>query len=187
MSFWTIFLIAVGLAMDCFAVSLGAGTAGVVNGKRPVFRLFFHFGLFQGGMTVLGWLGGTTIEPYIASLDHWIALALLAFVGLRMVREGLQKAEEASFKTDPTRGSTLVMLSVATSIDALAVGLSLAMLKVNVFGAALVIGAVSSIFSLVGLLVGKQLGLRFGKVMEVIGGVILLGIGVRIVITHLAV
>jgi putative Mn2+ efflux pump MntP len=187
MSFWTTFMIAVGLAMDCFAVSLGAGTAGVAKGIRPVFRLFFHFGLFQGGMTVLGWLGGTTIEPYISSVDHWIALGLLSFVGLRMVREGLQKVEETHFRNDPTRGSTLVMLSVATSIDALAVGLSLAMLKVNVFGAALLIGAVSSAFSLVGLLVGKQLGLRFGKVMEVIGGLILLGIGLRIVITHLAV
>jgi putative Mn2+ efflux pump MntP len=186
MSFWTIFLIAVGLAMDCFAVSLGAGTAGVATGKRSIFRLFFHFGLFQGGMTVLGWLGGTTIEPYIASVDHWIAMGLLGFVGVRMVREGLQKAEEVRYKTDPSRGSTLIMLSVATSIDALAVGLSLAMLRVNVFSAALLIGLTSSALSLIGLLVGRQLGLRFGKTMEVIGGLILLGIGVRIVLTHLA-
>ncbi len=187
MSFWTIFLIAVGLAMDCFAVSLGAGTAGVVSGRRSVFRIFFHFGLFQGGMTVLGWLGGATIEPYIASVDHWIALGLLAFVGLRMVREGLSRAEEARYKTDPSHGSTLIMLSVATSIDALAVGLSLAMLQVDVVGPALLIGTVSSLLSLVGLQVGKQLGLRFGKVMELIGGLILIGIGLRIVITHLAV
>jgi putative Mn2+ efflux pump MntP len=90
------------------------------------------------------------------------------------------------YKNDPSRGSTLVMLSIATSIDALAVGLSLAMLQVNVLGAALLIGVVSAVFSFVGLLVGKQLGLRFGKVMEVIGGLILIGIGLRIVITHLA-
>jgi len=185
-SWLTILLIAVGLAMDCFAVSLGAGTAGVAKGVRPIFRLFFHFGLFQGGMTILGWLGGMTIAPLIAGVDHWIAMGLLAYVGLRMVREGLQPVAQVVYKIDPTRGSTLVMLSIATSIDALAVGLSLAMLKVNVFGAALLIGVVSSILSLVGLLVGKQLGLRFGKVMEVIGGLILLGIGLRIVITHLS-
>ncbi len=185
MPFWTIFLIAIGLAMDCFAVSLGVGTAGTATGPRPTFRLFFHFGLFQGGMTLLGWLAGKTVVTYIAAVDHWVAFALLAFVGVRMIRGGLQKAGEEPAIPDPSRGLTLVMLSVATSIDALAVGLSLALLDVNVFWSALLIGGVSAVLSLVGLLLGNQLGLRFGKVMEILGGIILVGIGLRVVITHI--
>ena len=185
MPFWNVLLIAIGLAMDCFAVSLGVGTAGTANGPRPTFRLFFHFGLFQGGMTLLGWLAGKTVVTYIASIDHWVAFTLLAFVGVRMLRGGLQKAGEEPAIPDPSRGLTLVMLSIATSIDALAVGLSLALLAVNVLWAALLIGGVSAGLSLVGLLLGNQLGLRFGKVMEVLGGVILIGIGLRVLISHL--
>ncbi len=185
MPYWTIFLIAIGLAMDCFAVSLGVGTAGTAVGPRPTFRLFFHFGLFQGGMTLLGWLAGKTVVTYIASVDHWVAFILLVFVGARMLRGGLRKAGEEPSIPDPSRGMTLVMLSVATSIDALAVGLSLALLEVNVFWSALLIGGVSAVLSLVGLLLGNQLGMRFGKSMEVLGGIILIGIGLRVLVTHL--
>ena len=185
MPFWTIFLIAIGLAMDCFAVSLGVGTAGTATGPRPTFRLFFHFGLFQGGMTLLGWLAGKTVVTYIAGVDHWVAFGLLAFVGVRMIRGGLRKTGDEPAIPDPSRGLTLVMLSVATSIDALAVGLSLALLEVNVFWSALLIGGVSAMLSLAGLLLGNQLGLRFGKSMEILGGIILIGIGLRVVITHL--
>jgi putative Mn2+ efflux pump MntP len=185
MPFWTIFLIAIGLAMDCFAVSLGVGTAGTALGLRPTFRLFFHFGLFQAGMTLLGWLAGKTLVNYISSLDHWVAFGLLLFVGVRMIRGGLRKVGEEPAIPDPSRGLTLVMLSIATSIDALAVGLSLALLSVNVIWAALLIGGVSATLSLVGLLLGNQLGIRFGKSMEIIGGIILITIGLRVLITHL--
>jgi putative Mn2+ efflux pump MntP len=185
MPFWTIFLIAIGLAMDCFAVSLGVGTAGTAAGARPTFRLFFHFGLFQAGMTLLGWLAGKTIVTYISGLDHWVAFGLLTFVGVRMIIGGLRKEGTQPSIPDPSRGLTLVMLSVATSIDALAVGLSLALLSVNVLWAALLIGGVSAALSLVGLMLGNQLGMRFGKSMEVIGGIILIGIGLRVLITHL--
>jgi putative Mn2+ efflux pump MntP len=185
MPFWTIFLIAIGLAMDCFAVSLGVGTAGTATGPRPTFRLFFHFGLFQAGMTLLGYLAGKTVVTYISAIDHWVAFGLLAFVGVRMIRGGLREEGEEPAIPDPSRGMTLVMLSVATSIDALAVGLSLALLDVNVLWSALLIGGVSAVLSLVGLTLGNQLGMRFGKTMEVIGGVILIGIGLRVLITHL--
>jgi putative Mn2+ efflux pump MntP len=185
MPFWTIFLIAIGLAMDCFAVSLGVGTAGTAMGFRPTFRLFFHFGLFQAGMTLLGWLVGKTVVNYVSSVDHWIAFGLLLFVGVRMIRGGIQNSGQKPSFQDPSRGLTLVMLSVATSIDALAVGISLALLSVNVLWAALLIGAVSAALSLIGLLLGNQLGTRFGKSMEIIGGIILIAIGVRVLFTHL--
>jgi manganese efflux pump family protein len=176
----------IGLAMDCFAVSLGIGTTGAARGFRPFFRLSFHFGLFQGLMTLLGWLVGTTIANLISNVDHWIALALLAWVGTRMIIEGFKPIEETAKRADPSRGGTLVMLAVATSLDAMAVGLSLAIVKVDIWLSSLLIGVISAALSLVGLGIGHRLGLAFGKKMEILGGLILIGIGIRILITHLA-
>ena len=180
----TLLLIAIGLAMDAFAVSLGVGTSRQANSPRSIFRLSFHMGLFQGLMTLLGWLAGATIARYIAAIDHWIALGLLAYVGTNMIRSGL-KGEKETCAADPTRGRTLVMLCVACSIDALAVGLSLAMLHVNIYSASLVIAVVALGFSLVGLLSGHRLGLSFGKSMEILGGILLNFIGLRILLSHL--
>lgn len=184
MEFISLLLIALGLAMDAMTVSLGAGTKSGTIRLRSILRLAFHFGLFQGLMTFLGWLGGTTISVYIASFDHWVAFILLCFVGWRMLYEGLGSRENATLG-DPTRGSMMVVLSVATSIDALAVGISFAMLKVNILTSSLVIGVVTLILSLLGGLFGRQLGARFGKRMEVLGGFILIGIGVRVLLEHL--
>jgi len=179
-----ILLVAVGLAMDAFAVSLGVGTSGQARTARSILRLSFHLGLFQGMMTLLGWLAGVSIARYISGLDHWVALALIAYVGGNMIRSGL--SQEVEFQRDnPTKGRTLVMLSVATSIDALAVGLSLGMIDVNIVGASLVIACVTLGFSLAGMLAGMQLGIKFGKRMEMLGGLILIGIGLNILITHL--
>ncbi len=178
-----ILLIALGLAMDAFAVSLAAGSSGRAPGKRAAFRLSFHFGLFQFLMPILGWFAGSTIAGYMASVDHWIAFGLLAFVGIRMIRGGLGADEDASY-TDPSRGWTLVMLSIATSIEAFAIGLSIALLQVTIWYPSVIIGIVAAALSLLGLKLGKRLGLRFGKRMEIMGGLILVGIGVRIVITH---
>ncbi len=183
MSFLEIFFIALSLSMDAFAVSLGAGAVIQYQSRRPLFRIPFHFGLFQTLMPVIGWFVGKSVEPYIASFDHWVAFALLAFVGGRMIKSGLDKSAE-SFSTDPSRGWTLIMLSVATSIDALAIGLSLGLLGVFILTPAVVIGLVTGLLCLLGMRLGQRLGSRFGKSVEVIGGLILIGIGVRIVISH---
>lgn len=184
MSFLEIFLMAIGLAMDCFAVSLGIGTTRYITGPRPLFRLSFHFGLFQAVMPVLGWLVGTQIASLVAAFDHWVAFGLLAFVGVRMIRSGLD-VESESHGSDPSRGRMLILLSIATSIDAFAIGLTLAMLKVQIVLPVLVIGVVTGGLSLFGLLVGNRLGHAFGKRMEVVGGLILIAIGVRILLSHL--
>jgi putative Mn2+ efflux pump MntP len=184
MNFVEVLFIALGLAMDACAVCLGAGTTQHINGPRPVFRLVFHFGLFQALMPLLGWLVGSTINQWIAPFDHWIAFALLAFVGVRMIRSGLQDKDEAE-TIDPSRGATLIMLSVATSIDAFAVGLSLAVLGVGIILPSLIIGLVAGGMSLLGIFLGGRLGKTFGKRMEVVGGVILIVIGARVVISHL--
>ncbi len=138
-------------------------------------------------MTLLGWLLGSTIVNLIANFDHWIALALLGWIGGRMIMEGFSRKDASPVNgcSDPSRGSSLVMLSIATSIDALGVGLSLALLKVDVLGASIVIGLVSLLMSMAGMLGGKKLNQRFGKRVEVVGGLVLIAIGLRIVITHL--
>jgi putative Mn2+ efflux pump MntP len=183
MRFFDILMIAIGLAMDATAVCLGVGTTAHAANGRARFRLAFHFGLFQFLMPVVGWLAGTTIAPLVSAFAPWLTFGLLAFVGVRMVRAGLDRSVE-SYPRDPSRGVTLIMLSVATSIDALAVGLSLALQRVAVWFPAAVIGVVASGMSLVGLLFGNQLGQRFGKGMEVVGGAILILIGLRILLVH---
>jgi len=179
-----VILIAIGLAMDAFAVSLAAGSLEEVRGGRAAFRLSFHFGLFQFLMPVIGWYAGSTVVTFIESVDHWIAFGLLAYVGVRMIRSGMASASP-SFRGDPSRGTTLVILSLATSIDALAVGLSLAMIQVSVWYPSAVIGTVTAALSLVGVRMGNRLGERFGKRMGIAGGVILNVIGLRILLDHL--
>ena len=185
--FWMLLVIAFGLAMDCFAVSLGIGASPSPCTPRSIFRLSFHFGLFQGGMTLLGWLLGSTVVNLIAGFDHWIAMLLLAWVGGRMMLEGFSRHEEKPVEecNDPTRGTSLIMLSVATSIDALGVGLSLALLKVNVLTASLMIGLVSLVVSR-HRPAGRQPAepaLR-RSAWKCWAALVLIAIGMRIVLTH---
>ena len=184
MDFLTTVFIAIGLAMDAFAVSLGIGATGQCDSRRARFRLYFHFGLFQALMPVIGWFGGLSIEHLIRSFDHWIAFGLLLYVGGKMLVAGL-KHDQETYLSDPSRGRMLVILAIATSIDALAVGLSLAMLRVSIVVPVIVIGVLTAALSWFGLHIGNRLGLRFGKRMEVLGGLILIGIGLRILISHL--
>ncbi len=184
MSFPEILLIAIGLAMDAFAVSLGAGASGKSSSRRAIFRISFHFGLFQFFMPILGWMMGSRVAPFIVAIDHWIAFGLLFLVGVRMIKSGTGAADEQS-PVDPSRGMTLVSLSIATSIDAFAVGLTMAMLHVNIFYPSLMIGLVAAALSLAGIQLGGRLGARFGKGMEIAGGVLLLVIGLRILAAHL--
>ncbi len=179
----TVTLISIGLAMDAFAVSLGIGTAGQIPTLRGKIRLAAHFGIFQAGLTALGWLAGETVVQYVKGFDHWIAFALLAYVSFNLIRSGLA-ANGKAFEQDPSTGRILVVLSLATSIDAFAVGLSIAFLNVPILLSVLMIGIVALVLSGVGLFSGIRLGKTFGKRMEILGGLILLGIGIRVVITH---
>lgn len=183
--FLSIVIIAFGLSADCFAVALsGSVFASKVSFLR-VFRIALSFGLFQTLMTVLGWLLGRTIVEFISAYDHWLAFILLAFVGGRMLWESFH-AEEGKHKTvDITRGFLLLTLSVATSIDALAVGLSFAFLKIDIVIASLIIGAVAFMVTAGGFMAGNKIGAVMGKRAEMIGGLILIAIGIRIVVTHI--
>jgi manganese efflux pump family protein len=171
--------------MDAFAVSIGVGLTLRQVSARQTFRMAFHFGLFQAFMPVIGWLAGLTVQEWIAPVDHWIAFGLLALIGGKMIYEALHDSEEDRAGTDPTKGASLVVLSVATSIDALAVGLSLALIDVQIWYPAVVIGLVAGTLSAIGIRLGGRFGALFGRRMEVIGGVVLIAIGVNILVEHL--
>jgi manganese efflux pump family protein len=185
MSFVEILFIAVGLSLDAFAVALSIGASGVAPTRRAAVRLSFHFGLFQFLMPVIGWFLGSRVAPYIEQYDHWIAFCLLGFVGGHMVWASFNP-EHAKNMNDPTRGHMLVLLSVATSIDALAIGLSLAMLRVDVLYPSMIIGIVTFLFSMSGMVFGMNLNERFGHRMMLVGGIVLIAIGTRVLIQHLS-
>jgi putative Mn2+ efflux pump MntP len=182
--FVTATLISIGLAMDALTVSLAIGATGQIADRRGKLRLAFHFGIFQAGMAALGWLGGETIIQRVKAFDHWIAFGLLAYVGVKLLRAGFGKGSQA-FEQDPSTGKILVMLSFATSVDAFAVGLSIALLDVPILFSVVMIGFAALLLSIAGLFAGARLGETFGKRMEILGGVMLIGIGVRVLLTHL--
>jgi putative Mn2+ efflux pump MntP len=180
-----LFGIALGLAMDAFSVAIGVSIALGGTSRRQTFRLAWHFGLFQALMPIIGWAAGISVRPWIERWDHWLAFALLSMVGGRMIFESFRGDNGEPTRTDPTRGWSLVVLSIATSIDALAVGLSFAALGVQVWTPAAVIGATAAVMTLLGTLGGRALGARFGSRMAVVGGVVLIAIGVWILFEHL--
>jgi manganese efflux pump family protein len=173
--------IALGLAMDAFAVAVAAGMRIAPVSPRQTFRLAFHFGLFQFLMPVLGWTLGHEVAVYLTSSQRWIAFGLLAFVGGKMLWEAWQDRESRP-DADPTRGLMLVTLSVATSIDALAVGMSMAFLGVSIWIPSVVIGLVAALLTAFGIEFGNRLGSRWGHWAETAGGCMLLLIGLKIVL-----
>ena len=177
--------LALALAMDAFAVALGTGAVLSSLTGRHLFRLGFHFGLFQALMPVIGWLAGRTIIQWVSAWDHWIAFGLLAIIGGRMIYEAFGD-EEKSDERDPTRGANLILLSIATSIDALAVGFSLSVIGVSIWMPSLVIGLVAGVLTVIGMLIGGRIGYRWGSRVEVFGGLVLIAIGIKILIEHLA-
>lgn len=176
--------IAIALAMDAFAVSIATGVALKSVSPRQTFRLAWHFGLFQALMPVLGWYLGGTVRSYIESYAHWIAFCLLVYIGYKMIHEAFEDDEGA--KGDPTKGMSLVILSIATSIDALAVGLSLSMLGISVWWPSFIIGIVALVFTTIGLHLGKTAAKaeRLGKYAEILGGTVLIIIGLKILWEH---
>jgi putative Mn2+ efflux pump MntP len=183
MPIWAVILIAVGLAMDAFAVSVVSGLTIRRLTVPHAFRIAAFFGLFQAVMPIVGWTAGFGVRRWIAAYDHWIAFALLAVVGIKMIYEAVTM-DTGERTGDPHSWSALLALSVATSIDALAVGLSLTLIGVRILLPAAIIGAVTFWLSLGGVYLGRKVGHFFEKGIEMAGGLILIGIGVAIVIRH---
>ena len=179
----SILLIAVGLAMDSLAVSISGGIVMRPFCMRQSLRLALTMGIFQGGMTLLGWLMGVSFSSYITAFDHWIAFILLGVIGFNMVKESREADEE---KLDAGFGvCSMLPLAVATSIDALAVGVTFAFLKVDIVWAVLFIGVVTFALSSVGVRVGHVFGVKYKSRAELAGGVILILMGTKILLEHL--
>ena len=186
MNIFLVLPIALALAMDAFAVSVGLGVSQKGLSRNQVFRLASGFGLFQFLMPLLGWLTGQTILDVFKAVDHWVAFGLLLLVGSKMIFESFRgQDKENKSRGDQTRGSVLLLLSVATSIDALGVGLSFAALGQTVFYPSVVFGVVAFLMTVVGAKIGPLFGRAVGRRAELLGGVVLIFIGAKILLDHL--
>jgi putative Mn2+ efflux pump MntP len=184
MGFWEIFLIAIGLSMDAFAVSITLGLS--VKKPKTIEYLIpgIYFGFFQALMPLIGYFAGTLFADKILNIEHWVAFVLLGFVGGNMIRESFSKEEE-NFKENQFNFIKMLLLAIATSIDALAVGVTFAFFRLNIFAAIIIIGLTTFIISIIGVKIGNIFGTKFKSRAEFIGGVVLIILGAKILIEHL--
>ena len=184
MGIFTMISIGVGLAMDAFAVSICQGLKMIKVNKKYAVIIALFFGIFQAMMPLIGYVIGVQFESYITSIDHWIAFILLGFIGFNMIKESREKEEidECIYRLDYKE---LTMMAIATSIDALAVGVAFAFLNVNVLMAVSIIGIITFGLSLIGVLLGHTLGMKFKSNAEMFGGIVLIIIGLKILMEHL--
>lgn len=182
MPFWSVMLLAVGLAMDAFAVSISCGITGNKNRMMTAVSCAAAFGLFQAGMALAGWLLADLFDHYIEAVDHWIAFGLLAFIGLKMIYEARRGEEPVTLESM----KMLLALSVATSIDAMAAGIGLSAVRAPIAVPAAAIGVTTMVLSFLGVLFGARLGsCRYAKFFDAVGGIILIVLGVKILIEHM--
>jgi putative Mn2+ efflux pump MntP len=186
MSLFKIIAVAIALAMDAFAVAVAAGINIPDLNNRHRFRLSWHFGLFQALMPVLGWYSGSSVRTLVENYDHWIAFVLLISVSIHMFGEAFQQSKKSKPTKDPTRGLKLITLSIATSIDALAVGFSFSLLKIDITFPAVIIGIIAGLFTFTGIQLGNQIGLKTkaGRYAHLVGGSILVLISLNILKSH---
>jgi len=184
MNLITVIVIAIGLAMDTFAVSIVSGSASKQVRVKQALRMAFFFGGFQLVMPLVGALAGLTLKKYIAGYDHWVAFGLLAAVGSKMIYESF-KVKSAGKNLNLSNIFVLLVLSVATSIDALAVGITLSLITSSIGTAVIIIGLITFTLSYLGVFIGQKIGHFFEHKIEAIGGLVLIGIGLKILLEHL--
>ena len=184
MGIWEIILISIGLSMDAFAVSITLGLCVKKHGILCYLIPGIYFGLFQAVMPLIGYFAGTYFAGRIQHLDHWIAFLLLGFIGWKMIKESFSKEKEKT-KGNPFQFSTMLLLAIATSIDALAVGITFAFLDVDIWKSIIIIGVVTLCLSMCGVKIGNVFGTKFKSKAEFIGGAVLVILGVKILIEHL--
>lgn len=187
MLFLDTMMLAAGLSMDSLAVSITGGAVIRRCTIKRVMKIAFTMGIFQGGMTVLGYLLGMGFEQYISDFDHWIAFLLLSAIGLKAVYSSFLDKEETEMHRNPLCNKTLFGLAIATSIDAFAVGISFAILNYSIFIRATTIGFITFVFSAVGVYFGSHFGRKLNLNVDLIGGIILVAIGVKILFEHLGI
>jgi putative Mn2+ efflux pump MntP len=180
----TLILIAVGLAMDAFAVSIASGVVIKRLHVKQALRIAIFFGFFQAIMPVMGWLAGIALKDFISGVDHWVAFGLLSAIGCKMIYESL-KLESNKKECNSLNVSVLLIFSIATSIDALAVGVSFAFLRIAIISPVVAIGVITFLLSFLGVYTGNRLGHFFERKIELIGGLLLIGIGIKILLEHI--
>lgn len=185
MEFYELIPLSFALSMDAFAVSVSEGMRMKSRRSRHAWKVALCFGFFQALMPALGYLAGVTVDRYIESVDHWVALCLLGFIGARMIRDACRKREREHPAASVSDNRTLVVLGLATSIDALAAGISLAIENARILPCSAVIGAVTGAVCYIGAMLGQKLGRMFQKRAEILGGVVLILLGVNILLEHL--
>ena len=183
MDVFSIIFIAIGLSMDSFAVSISNGLTIKNLDKKKILIIASSLAFFQAIMPFIGWFAGIKVEKYIKEFDHWIAFSLLLFIGVKMIIEAFSEDEDKKSELNFIR---LIGQSIATSIDALAVGISFAILKMEILMPVIIIGVVTFMFSILGLQLGNYFGKKFGKYVEIFGGMVLIGIGVKILLEHIS-
>lgn len=184
MEYISILVIAFGLSMDAFAVSIASGAAYKKLQIKHAFKMALFFGTFQAFMPLIGALAGMSLKTYVQQADHWIAFAILSAIGGKMIYESF-KITETEKNLNPSNILVLLTLSVATSIDALAVGITLSLVALNIIVSVIIIGLVTFILSYIGVYIGKKFGHFFENKIEAIGGLVLIGLGVKILLEHL--
>jgi putative Mn2+ efflux pump MntP len=184
MDFITIVAIALGLSFDTFAVSVSYGVMQSRIIFREAVRIAFVLAIFQGGLTIAGYFLGSLISKELEAVDHWIALGLLSFLGIKMIADGIRRTDNSEVK-DYTNTFSLVTIAVTTSIDAFAIGVSFALLAVEIWMSGLIIAAVTFLASMTAIRIGKSAGKYLGKRVEISGGLILIIIGIKIFIQHM--
>ena len=180
-----ILLISIGLAMDAFAVSVCKGLAMKKMSWKKAIIIGLYFGTFQAVMPVIGYFLGTTFERFITNVDHWIAFILLVGIGINMVKEAFDK--ESENRNDNVDMKTMLVLSIATSIDALAIGITFACLKIHIVMPVITIGLITFMISVIGVKIGNRFGNKYEKKAEITGGVILILLGIKILLEHLGI
>ncbi len=180
-----IFLISLGLAMDAFAVSVCKGLAMKKMNWKKAIIIGLYFGVFQAVMPIIGFFLGTTFEGFITNVDHWVAFILLVVIGINMVKEAFEK--ESENRNDNVDMKTMIVLSIATSIDALAIGITFACLKMHILVPVITIGVITFIISVIGVKIGNRFGDKYEKKAEIMGGVILILLGIKILLEHLGI
>lgn len=178
-----IILIALGLSFDTFAVSVSTGLLKNSIKFWQGVKIALILAFFQALMPLIGWLGGTQVANYISRFDHWIAFVLLSIIGIKMIIESFKPEEDK--KINPLLFRVAVLMGLATSIDALVVGVSLAFFEIKIIQSIIIIGTITFLAAMIGMLIGKNANGRLGKKVEIIGGLILIGIGLKILIEHI--
>lgn len=186
MSFIEILLIGIALSLDCLAVSIAISFSWKNFKSIDGFKTAITFGIFHMVMPILGWSAGVGLDKYITGFDHWIAVTLLSFVGIKMIIDSFKnQTKKEKLELSNVHANKLLLLAIATSIDAVAIGISLAFLKVEIISTALIISVTAFTVSFIGIIIGHKIGKFFGPKIQIVGGVVLVGIGLKILMSHL--